>query len=285
LELAAASFETGAGVQKPGSSFSLIGASRTGISLAWHLVKAGYKPAFVWSRSGDSIQKALNYIKFNRSSVHLSAIPWDCQWIVIAVRDDAIVNVARRLAGIMKSAEGVKVFHTSGAWDSAILKPLHEAGLGTGSFHPLISIPDIATGIKIIPGTVFNCEGQIREDLIRLAVEIGGRGVALRSDQKELVHVAAVFLNNYLTVLVQALKKLACQRDIDSETFHVLLERLPQQALEKAWNQPVADSLSGPAVRGDRKTIQKHRQLLQQSPELRKLYNQFLALTKKLLAE
>jgi len=272
-------------VQKPESSFSLIGASRTGISLAWHLVKAGYKPAFVWSRNSDSVHKALSYIKFDKSSIRLSAIPRDCQWIVIAVRDDIIGNIASRLAGFMKSAEGIKVFHTSGAWDSAILKPLHEAGFEAGSFHPLIGIPDIATGIKIIPGTVFSCEGQIQEDLIRLAVEIGGRGVALRSDQKELVHVAAVFLNNYLTVLVQALKRFANQWSIDSETFHVLLERLPQQALEKAWNQPIADSLSGPAVRGDRKTIQKHRQLLQQSPELGKLYNQFLTLTKKLLAE
>jgi len=272
-------------VQNSGSSFSLIGASRTGIALAWHLVKAGYKPAFVWSRSGDSIQKALNYIKFNQSSIHLSAIPKDCQWIVIAVRDDAISNIARRLAGFMQSAAGIKVFHISGARDSAILKPLHEAGLGTGSFHPLISIPDIATGIKMIPGTVFSCEGEIQADLIRLAVEIGGRGIALRSDQKELVHVAAVFLNNYLTVLVQALKKLAYQRDIDAETFQVLLERLPQQALAKAWNLPIAASLSGPAVRGDRKTIQQHRQLLLQSSELRKLYDHFLVLTKKLLAE
>jgi len=272
-------------VQKPGSSFSLIGASRTGIALAWHLVKAGYKPAFVWSRSSDSIQKALNYIKFEKSSIHLSAIPGDCQWIVIAVRDDAISKIARRLAGFMKSAKGIKVFHTSGAWGSVILKPLQEAGLVTGSFHPLISIPDIATGIKIIPGTVYSCEGQIQEDLIRLAGELGGRGIPLRPDQKELIHVAAVFLNNYLMVLVQALKKMAGQRNIDAETFRVLLERLPQQALAKAWNQPIADSLSGPAVRGDRKTIQKHRQLLQQSPELSKLYNQFLALTKKLLAE
>ncbi len=272
-------------MQKPGPSFSLIGASRTGIALAWHLVQAGYQPAFVWSRSSASVHKALSYVKFAKSSIRLSAIPGDCQWLVIAVRDDAIGKLANRLADLMQSAEGIKVFHTSGAWDSAILKPLHEAGFRTGSFHPLISIPDIATGIEIIPDAVFSCEGQIQKDLIRLAGELGGRGIPLRPDQKELVHVAAVFLNNYLTVLVQALKKLAGQRDIDSETFHVLLARLPQQALAKAWHQPIADSLSGPAIRGDRKTIQKHRQLLRQSPELSKLYNQFLALTKKLLAE
>lgn len=272
-------------MRKSVSSFCLIGASRTGISLAWHMMKAGYKPAFVWSRSRGSIHKALHYLKFDQHSTHLSVIPGDCQWIVIAVRDDKIGEIAHRLAGLEKFSEGIKVFHTSGAWDSAILKPLQQAGFRTGSFHPLISIPDIATGIRTIPGAVFSCEGAIQEDLIRLAEKIGGRGFLLRTDQKELVHVAAVFLNNYLTVLVQALKQFANQRDIDSETFHILLDRLPQQALEKAWNQSITDSLSGPAVRGDRKTIQKHRQVLQQSPELRKLYDQFLVLTKKLLTD
>jgi predicted short-subunit dehydrogenase-like oxidoreductase (DUF2520 family) len=285
LELAAAGFKTGAGVRKSVSSFSLIGASRTGISLAWHLVKAGYQPAFVWSRSSDSVYKALNYVKFDKSSNRLSAIPRDCQWIIIAVRDDAIGKIARRLAGFIKSPPEINVFHTCGAWDSAILKPLQEVGLRTGSFHPLISIPDIATGIKAIPEAVFSCEGEIQKELVRLAGELGGRGIPLRPDQKELVHVAAVFLNNYLTVLVQAIKQLGNLRDIEAETLQILLEKLPRQALELAWSQPLAGSLSGPAVRGDRRTIRKHRHLLQQSPELRKLYDQFLVLTQKMLAE
>jgi len=270
---------------KMNKTFALLGASKTGIALAHHLEKAGLEPVFLWNRSSKGIQNARNYICFRQNSADLSQIPPDIEWIIIAVKDDAIEEVAKQLLGVLKNGDGKKVFHTSGAWDSKLLKPLQKKGYRTGSFHPLISIPDIETGIRIIPGSVFSCEGGIQDDLLNLARLIGVTGIALDSEQKETVHLGSVFVNNYVTVMIQALKQLARAKGISDDTLKQLLERLSEQAFDNAWKKSLKDSLSGPAVRGDEKTIQKHRKILESSPELKKLYDRFLALTRQLLVE
>ena len=270
---------------KMNKTFALLGASKTGIALAHYLEKAGLEPAFLWNRSLKGIQLARKYIQFRKESADLSQIPADVEWIIIAVKDDAIEEVVQQLLGVLKNGDGKKVFHTSGAWDSKLLEPLQKKGCWTGSFHPLISIPDIETGFRMIPGSVFSCEGEIQNDLLDLARLIGVTGIALNSEQKETVHLGAVFVNNYVTVMIQALKQLARVKGISDDTLKQLLERLSGQAFDNAWKRSLKDSLSGPAVRGDEKTIQKHRDLLENSPELKKLYDQFLALTRQLLVE
>jgi len=270
---------------KMNKRFALLGASKTGITLAHYLEKAGLEPAFLWNRSLKGIQLARKHIQFRKDSTDLSQIPADVEWIIIAVKDDAIEEIVQQLLGVLKNGDGKKVFHTSGVWDSKPLKPLQKKGCRTGSFHPLISIPDIETGIRMIPGSVFSCEGEIRDDLLDLAQLIGVTGIALNSEQKETVHLGAVFVNNYVTVMIQALKQFARAKGISDDTLKQLLERLSEQASDNAWKRSLKDSLSGPAVRGDEKTIQKHRELLENSPELKKLYDQFLALTRQLLVE
>lgn len=267
------------------SSFTVLGAGKTGIALAYHLEKAGFEPSFLWNRSQEGLRKALERVPFRKYSTDLSQIPAHCEWVVITVKDDAIEEVVQRLANVIKDGDGKKVFHTSGAWDSKPLDILQKAGCRTGSFHPLISIPDIETGIRMIPGSVFSCEGEIRDDLLDLARLIGATGVALNSEQKETVHLGAVFVNNYVTVLIQALKQIARTKGIPDDTLKLLLERLARQAFGDAWNKSLKDSLSGPVARGDEKTIQKHRRQLENLPELKKLYDQFLALTRQLLSE
>jgi len=270
---------------KMNKTFALLGASKTGITLAHYLEKAGLEPAFLWNRSSEGIQLARKYIQFRKESTDLSQIPADVEWIIIAVKDDAIGKVAQQLVSVFKNGDRKKVFHTSGAWDSKLLEPLQKKGCRTGSFHPLISIPDIQTGIRMIPGSVFSCEGEIRDDLLDLARLIGVTGIALNSEQKETVHLSAVFVNNYVTVMIQALKQFARAKGISDDTLKLLLERLSEQAFDNAWKKSLKDSLSGPAVRGDEKTIQKHRELLESLPELKNLYDQFLALTRQLLVE
>ncbi|HCL00087.1 MAG TPA: hypothetical protein DHW42_08300 [Candidatus Marinimicrobia bacterium] len=267
------------------SSFTVLGAGKTGVALAYHLEKAGFEPSFLWNRSQEGLRKALKRVHFRKCSTDLSQIPAHCEWIIITVKDDAIEEVVQRLVNTLKDGDGKKVFHTSGAWDSKPLEPLQKQGCRTGSFHPLISIPDIETGIRMMPGSVFSCEGEIRDDLLDLARLIGVTGIVLNSEQKETVHLGAVFINNYITVLIQALKRLARTKGIPDDTLKLMLERLAGQALGSAWNKSLKDSLSGPAVRGDEKTIQKHRRQLENMPELKKLYDQFLALTRQLLSE
>jgi len=265
--------------------FALIGAGKTGIALAYHLVKAGYIPAFLWNRSPDRIDTARNYVTFQKVSTAIESIPQSIDWIIIAVADDAIATVARNLSRVIKEGKGKRVFHISGAWDSGLLNDLQARHCRTGSLHPLLSVPDIETGIRMMGSAVFSCEGEISDDLRQLAESIGGAGIQLDGDQKSLIHLSAVFVNNFQTVTIQALKRLALTKNISGEMLATLLKTVTQQAIDNAWSGSLSESLTGPVVRGDQKTIAKHLDQLKDNHELKKLYEQYIALTKSLLKQ
>jgi len=265
------------------NSFALIGASKTGIALAYHLEKAGYSPAFLWNRRQEGIDRVHGYVEFKKVSTEIELIPQDIDWIIIAVSDDAIPTVARDLSNVLKEGTGKRVFHISGAWDADLLNDLKMQHCRTGSFHPLLSVPDIETGISMVENAVFSCEGDIAGELQLLAKEIGGTGIQLTTDQKSLVHLSAVFVNNFQTVTIQALKQLALSKNISSEMLSALLKTLSRQAIDNAWTKSLSESLTGPVIRGDQKTIDKQLNQLANTPELKNLYEQYVTLTRHLL--
>lgn len=265
------------------NTFALIGASRTGVALAYHLAKAGWIPEFLWNRSRTGLERADTYIHFQNSSLELSDISRKIDWIIIAVSDDAIHSIAGRISRLFDSGAGIQVIHLSGAWDAGLLNDLKGKGFRTGSLHPLVSVPDMDIGIREMGRAVFSCEGDLAGELQGLADKIGGKGIILNAEQKALVHLSAVFVNNFQTALIQSLKQLAESRKIPESKLEILLKTLSRQSRENAWKKSLEDSLTGPVVRDDRKTIARHLKELEQVPELKRIYEDYVELTRKLL--
>lgn len=265
-------------------SFSLFGASRVGVSLAYHFHRAGYSPEFVWNRSEEKLNKALKWVSFKNESTCIESFEKKSDWIIISVSDDAIESVAQKLAESVDDLNNVNAFHTSGILSSEVLNPLKEKGCRTGSFHPVLSVPDIRTGIGKMSSAVFTCEGEIQKELVELAEKIGGKGIQLTPEQKELIHVSSVFLSNYSVSLIAAVKELCKKKGLSEDKTKMILKGLSEQAVENGWSKPLSDVLTGPIVRGDVKTIEKHLRLLEKYPELKKLYVDFGILAVNMLA-
>jgi predicted short-subunit dehydrogenase-like oxidoreductase (DUF2520 family) len=265
------------------ATFALVGASRTGIALAYHLDKVGFEPVFLWNRSQVGLDRSAKYLKFHSLSIELSRIPQDIDWIIIGVKDDAIRDIAEQLCGIQANDLSANVIHISGAWDAGLLGCLQQNGYRTGSFHPLISVPDIDTGIREMSGAVFSCEGELGTELVSLAAKIGASGIRVSAEQKVFIHLAAVFVNNYQSALIQALKRIGSTLGIHSQNLEKLLSGLSRQAACQAWSKSLAGSLTGPAVRGDKSTIHRHLQQLADYPQLQALYRQYLQVIQDLM--
>lgn len=260
-------------------SFGLFGASRVGIALAYHFHRAGYLPEFVWNRSEEGLNKALRWVPFKYESTSIKDFQGKSNWIIISVSDDAIESIAQKLADSVDNLNNVNAFHTSGFLCSEVLNPLKEKGCRTGSFHPVLSVPDIKTGIREMPSAVFTCEGEIDKELMKLAEKIGRKGVILTPEQKKLVHVSSVFLSNYSVSLIAAVKELCEKKGLSEDKATMILKGLSEQAVENGWSKPLAGALTGPIVRGDVKTIEKHLEFLDSYPELKELYANFGILT------
>lgn len=272
-------------MMRSGESFSLIGASRVGITLAVRLVEAGFQPHFLFNRTESRLQEVRQWVIFERVSHRLSDFITPTDWLIIAVADDALASVAAALEQLPLAMKSVKAFHTSGAWTADILAPLRAAGARTGSFHPTFSVSSIPLGLERIPGAVIGCEGELQSELIALAGAIGACGIPLEKSQKEILHLGAVLVNNYLALLVAAAHRLCRREGIQTETARRLLRDCIRQGITTGWSEPLKKYLTGPFIRGDMKTIEKHLALLENDPELKQLYTAFMSVADKFIKE
>jgi len=258
-------------------SFGLIGASKTGLSIAKNLEMAGCQPKFVWNRSKTGLKRAQNYINFENYTTEIKDLT-DADVYIISVSDDAIEKVSEKISGSGQILNDIVIFHTSGFHSSKTLEILQKKGAIVGSLHPVISIPNIENGIDIIPKTVFTCEGPASEQLKKIGNLIGRKAIVISRKQKQYIHLSAVFVNNYASVMIAATKNLLEEKGLDPHEAEDILKPLSLQAAN-TWDLSIHSALTGPIVRKDLKTIQGHIKLLDNYPDLKQLYSAFGKLT------
>ena len=261
----------------------MIGASRIGISLAVLLQRIGWQPRCLWNRSDAGLQRARKHIQFDISTHHWEELDGSVDWVVIAVRDDAIAELATRLAYKADLRRGTNVFHSSGFYDAGLLKPLARKGARTGSLHPIISVTDIPNGIRELSKTVYSCEGQIADELVQLVEAFGATAILVNGDQKRVIHLSAVLMNNFLTSLMEVIRQLHRECGFTAAEAGRLIGPISRQSTQTGWEHNFTDALTGPIARGDQKTISEQLAFLAQYPRLQEIYRDFLELTKGLL--
>lgn len=240
----------------------LAGAGR----IAWHLGRRlkgkGLPVAHVVNRS-EAPARTLGSTLDATWSADWAAVPPDADWLLIAVRDDAIGGVAAALAPHLPAALAT---HTSGATPGAVLArhfPRH------GVFYPLqsFSMERMPVWSKI----PFCVDASAHEDLLflkKIAKIIGNLVYQVNDEQRAILHVAAVFANNFANHCFAVAEKLLDERELPFEMLHPLME----ETLHKALADSPARMQTGPAARGDEDTIRRHLALLEAHPAWRELY-------------
>lgn len=248
--------------------FALIGASRTGITIAYHLWKKGHIPVSLWNRSESKFTKIAEFVPFETVTSDIRQIDNTCDFIIFSVSDDVLEIVVADFFKHHKIYEQL-IFHTSGSMDSSVFGDYKKSG----SLHPVISIASIEKGIEVLPLTTFTCEGEIAKELQKIALEIGKNGVILSSQQKKAIHLSAVFMNNYLNGLMEEVKRFNQKYGI--ENAGEILQEITLQTVNQGWLSPIEKSLTGPVKRGDEKTIRQHLEMLENDKLLQQLYKNF----------
>ncbi|NLA23292.1 MAG: DUF2520 domain-containing protein, partial [Candidatus Marinimicrobia bacterium] len=140
------------------------------------------------------------------------------------------------------------------------------------------------TGIRLLGQCVYTCEGVIKKSLAEIVRSIGGQPYLLNHKQKEAIHLSAVFLNNYVVALINAIKILNSKNNLEPSNVRAILQPINEQAVLSGWEKSATDALTGPLMRGDYQTIEKHLALLDNYPELKKLYQDFIDLALQVVA-
>lgn len=192
-----------------------------------------------------------------------------CDHLCIAVRDDQIQGMVQELSKI--SLSGKTVLIHSGVAPLTYLAPLQEKGACIGKFHPLQAFTHKADE-PVPKGTPFAVEGhtEIAQDWAK-AWECPV--YHLSGDDWQRYHLAAVMAANFLPLFVRAgaeiLEPLAKDQGDALQWLAPLVQTTIQHALDPDRKLP----FSGPAIRGDQKTIETHlAQLKEDAPHLLDIY-------------
>ena len=179
---------------------------------------------------------------------------------IIATTDDAITTVSKQL-----TLKNKLIVHTSGSVGINQLSNTNRKG----SFYPLQTFsPDKKIDFKSVPICI---EAENKTDfnlLHQLAKEISDNVQEISSEQRKALHLSAVFVNNFTNHLLYIGNEICKENNVPFS----ILSPLIKETINKLDSLQPFDAQTGPAKRGDTKTLERHLEQLQQET-FKKIYS------------
>ena len=190
---------------------------------------------------------------------HLSTLrPADA--CIIAVKDEAIAEISKKLP-----FENQLVVHTSGNTSIEAIDSKNRRGV----FYPLQTMnKQTIVDFTKVP---FCLEAENTNDfclLQRLASLLSTKIFTLNSYQRRVLHLAAVFMNNFSNHLVYISQQICKENEVPFE----ILQPLLAETFVKLQNTSAYDAQTGPARRNDFLTITNHLAMLDNN-NYKEIYN------------
>ncbi|HEX8985956.1 MAG TPA: Rossmann-like and DUF2520 domain-containing protein [Bryobacteraceae bacterium] len=249
------------------------GTGRMAQALGRLLAEAGEPVAAIAGRDAGRTAAAAVFIGHGAEAIALDALPSRARRILVAVSDDAVSEVALRMARAGMHS-GVSL-HTCGARGVEALAPLAEAGVSCGVLHPLQTVAGAEQGATALRGSWFAVSGDDEAAAWgrQICALAGGKPLRIDPDRMPLYHAAAVMASNYVTGLLDAAVMLMRTAGVGERTALDALGPLVRVGVENTLASGAANALTGPICRGDVETVRRHLASLADAPRpVRALY-------------
>ena len=235
----------------------LIGTGNVAVVLSRLLVSAGHSIVEVIGR--DTSRHQIFKFTCGEFKTNYSTISTHADLCLIAVSDSAIADVANQLP-----ATQTLVVHTSGATSKDILNRFENYGV----LYPLQSLRKEMKEIPAIPFFVDANTDENNNKLFNLAQSTGNT-VSIANDKERLLyHLSAVLSSNFTNHLY-SLTEAFCKKE--NLHFKNLLPLIEETVQRLQFFSPL-QMQTGPAIRNDAITIQRHIDLLQSQKKLQNIY-------------
>jgi len=241
---------------------SLIGAGNLATRLGIALKAAGHDFVQVYSRTEASAQTLAKMLGAE-AVVQADKLHSDASLYICALKDDALPEILKRV----DVGNGILV-HTAGSLSLDILKPF---AAKTGVFYPLQTFSkEREVDFKTVPVFVESSDKIVSYILKQLAVDLGSEVYEITSEQRLKLHLSAIFACNFVNYLYSVSSDLLVENNLPFE----VLKPLILETAAKVQTQPPADVQTGPAVRFDRKVMDRHLAQLEKHPAWKTLYKE-----------
>ncbi len=176
---------------------------------------------------------------------------------LICAKDDAIKDLAEKMPYRNKL-----IAHTSGSL------PLLNVSTKNGVFYPLQTFSkEVFVDVSKIPFCIEASDENSLKILRHLAESISDKIYTISTEQRKILHLAAVFVCNFTNHLYSIGEEICVKNQVPFEILHALIT----ETARKATVASPEKIQTGPAVRNDLETIEQHLSQLK-NPDFKEIY-------------
>lgn len=206
----------------------------------------------VFSPTKAHAQELASKLQSASSVDSLADVATDAELYLVSVKDDAISEIASRVA-----RNNAVWLHTSGGVESSVFADITDS---YGVFYPLQTFSKgVAVDLTQVPVFVQGSDEKSLAVARRLAEAISPKVYEADGAMRAKLHAAAVYACNFTNHL-WAIADDILRREAGADLS--VLYPLIQETMRKALTMRPSEGQTGPARRGDRKVIEKHKSLL-----------------------
>ena len=198
-----------------------------------------------------------------------------CEWVAdpeeLAKADIYIISVSDRsvksVAESLNVSEEATIVHTAGSVPMSVI-PRRKGGRGI--IYPLQSFTSgREVNLADVPLFVEADSEEVSERLMNVASLISSRVEYADSERRRTIHLAGVFVNNFVNHLYAMGGDILDRENIDFDMLKPLIAETASKAL--ATNDPRVVQ-TGPAVRGDMEVTERHMAMLEDDECKQQIY-------------
>jgi predicted short-subunit dehydrogenase-like oxidoreductase (DUF2520 family) len=241
-------------------NISIAGAGRLATAICRQLYLAGHKINLIVSeteKNGLQLADSCGASWSCKLSFHNTT-----EVIIVAVPDSKLRMVLNNINCSSKTI----VVHTAGSYG---LEVFPDKIASRGVFYPLQTFTKGRTiNFNELPFFLEPLTGEVSLIMKDIVESMGGKAYFIDNEQKKMLHLAAVYINNFTNHSITLGKDIAGKAGIPFSVYHHLIK----ETVEKILDSGPENSQTGPAIRNDMNTIEKHIELLSFSKELQTIY-------------
>ncbi len=226
---------------------SIIGAGKVAHHLIFTLLeKQGVCLKQIYARNPEKVSNLITKDKIVRNIADLA--PADI--FIVAVSDKAIEQITSEF-----TLNNPFIVHTSGSTPMSVIHNTNRKGV----FYMLQSFSfDKEVDFTNVPFCLEASDAQDFNLLEKLALTFSQRIYNISSEQRRVIHLSAVFANNFTNHMYSLAKGILEKNDVPFE----ILKPLILETAQKIQDLDPQLAQTGPAIRKDTSTINQHLELL-----------------------
>lgn len=240
-------------------NIGFIGTGNMATNLAASFLGAGLSVKAMYSRN------TLLHMDFSNEygveiTDDLSKFEMLCDVIFITTPDSEIEKYSQ----LIKTNSEQTILHCSGSTVLSVIKHIN-----SGVFYPLQTLTSQKlTNFKEVPIIVEASNSSTLEKINTIATKISNNVTTMDSEQRAKLHLAAVVTNNFVYYLNSLSREWLKQNNISDQ----LLKPLAIKTIENSFDGEPFTLQTGPAIRHDLNTIERHLAMLENNQEIQEIY-------------